>query len=352
MQGSRQRGSGKDPDQRREVSPPFRLTVSTFIRAAPGLPKGVCYHVGVPSFEPAYLRLLTSSDLRTRAEAAREHLMACDLCARHCGIDRFEHLGFCRTGPLAWVASFGPHHGEEHPLSGWSGSGTVFFSRCNLRCIYCQNHTISQRYTGRPMTAAELAGMFLALQEQGCHNLNLVSPTHVVAAILPALALAAERGLSLPIVYNTGGYDSLEALELLDGVVDIYMPDMKYDDAAVSRRLSHAAVYPQANRQAVRAMHRQVGDLVVNPRGLAERGLLVRHLVLPGGLAGTEGIVRFLASEISRDTYLNLMDQYRPAYLARGHRVLKRPLPSREFRTAVETAKRAGLRRLSGITVP
>jgi len=173
-----------------------------------------------------------------------------------------------------------------------------------------------------------------------------------VAAILPALALAAEKGLRLPIVYNTGGYDSPEAIELLDGIVDIYMPDMKYDDAAVSRQLSHAAVYPQANRQTVRAMHRQVGDLVVNSSGLAERGLLVRHLVLPGGLAGTEGVVRFLASEISRGTYLNLMDQYRPAYLARGHPLLKQPLQTQEFQAAAEMARRAGLHRLSGITVP
>ncbi|MCX6069301.1 MAG: radical SAM protein [Chloroflexi bacterium] len=306
----------------------------------------------MPPFEPAYLRLLPSGELHARAEAAREHLTACDLCARRCGMNRFEHLGFCRTGPLAWVASFGPHHGEERPLSGRSGSGTVFFSRCNLRCIFCQNHTISQRYAGRTMTAAELAGVFLALQEEGCHNLNLVSPTHVVAAILPALALAAEKGLRLPIVYNTGGYDSPEAIELLDGIVDIYMPDMKYDDAAVSRQLSHAAVYPQANRQTVRAMHRQVGDLVVNSSGLAERGLLVRHLVLPGGLAGTEGVVRFLASEISRGTYLNLMDQYRPAYLARGHPLLKQPLQRQEFQTAAEMARHAGLHRLSGITVP
>lgn len=303
-------------------------------------------------FEPAYLRLLSSGELRARAEEARDHLVACDLCARHCGTNRFEHLGFCRTGVQAWVASFGPHHGEERPLSGWAGSGTVFFSRCNLRCVFCQNHEISQRNAGRPMTDAELAGVFLALRDEGCHNLNLVSPTHVIAAILPALALAAEGGLRLPIVYNTGGYDSLEGLELLDGVVDIYMPDMKYDDPAVSRRLSHAAVYPQANRQALRAMHRQVGDLMVDARGLAERGLLVRHLVLPGGLAGTDGIVRFLASEISRDTYLNLMNQYRPAFQAREYPQLKRPLPSREFNAAARLAKGAGLRRLSGITVP
>jgi putative pyruvate formate lyase activating enzyme len=303
----------------------------------------------VDPIEPAYLRLLSSGELRVRAEEARHHLEACDLCARRCGVNRYAHLGFCRTGVQAWVASLGPHHGEERPLSGWAGSGTVFFSRCNLRCVFCQNHEISQRNAGRPMTDDELASAFLALQAQGCHNLNLVSPTHVLGAILPALVLAAERGLRLPIVYNTGGYDSPEALELLDGVVDIYMPDMKYDDPAVSRRLSHAAVYPQANRQAVRAMHHQVGDLRINARGLAERGLLVRHLVLPGGLAGTAGIVRFLATEVSRDTCLNLLDQYRPDYLAPGHPLLRRPLAGREFRTAVRLAKAAGLRRLVGV---
>ena len=334
------------------MSAAFRLPASDCDHGAPGLPKGVCYHFGVPPFEPAYLRLLTTGELRARAEAAREHLTACDLCARRCGVNRFEHLGFCRTGPLARVTSFGPHHGEEQPLRGCAGSGTVFFSRCNLRCIFCQNHTISQRDTGQLMSDEELAGAFLSLQEEGCHNLNLVSPTHVIAAILPALVLAAEKGLRLPIVYNTGGYDSPEALELLDGVVDIYMPDMKYDDAAVSRRLSHAAVYPQANREAVRVMHSQVGDLAVTDHGLAERGLLVRHLVLPGGLAGTEGIVRFLASEVSRETYLNLMDQYRPAYLARSHPLLRVPLPTREFQAAVEMARRVGLHRLSSITVP
>lgn len=302
-------------------------------------------------FEPAYLRLLAAGELHARALDARRHLQACDLCARRCGIDRSLHLGFCRSGPLARVASFGPHHGEEAPLRGWAGSGTVFFARCNLRCVFCQNHEISQRPTGREMTPEELAAVFLAVQEAGCHNLNLVSPTHAMASILEALSLAAESGLRLPIVYNTGGYDSLEALKLLEGVVDIYMPDMKYDDPRISRRLSHAAVYPQANRQAVREMHRQVGDLVLDQRGLAQRGLLVRHLVLPDGLAGTQGIVRFLAAEISPDTYLNLMDQYRPAFLSRDHPLLNRPIRASEFRSAVRLARRAGLRRLSGITV-
>lgn len=300
-------------------------------------------------FEPAYLRLLSSGELRARAQEALDHQQSCDLCARHCGIDRREHLGFCRTGESAWVASYGPHHGEEPPLRGWGGSGTVFFSRCNLRCVFCQNHDISQRSAGRETNTEDLASIFLALQEAGCHNLNLVSPTHVVAPILQALVLAVELGLRLPIVYNTGGYDSPQALALLEDIVDIYMPDMKYDDAVISRRLSHAAVYPQANRQAVREMYRQVGDMVVNAHGLAERGLLVRHLVLPGGLAGTDGILRFLAAEISRDTYLNLMDQYRPDYMARDYPPLHRATTPAEFRAALRMAKRAGLRRVCGI---
>jgi len=305
----------------------------------------------VVAFEPAYLRLLASGELHSRAVEARRHLEACDLCARHCGVDRSQHLGFCRTGLFARVASYGPHHGEEAPLRGWAGSGTVFFSRCNLRCVFCQNHEISQRPVGLELGPKELAAVFLAVQDSGCHNLNLVSPTHVMASVLEALVLAAEAGLRLPIVYNTGGYDSPEALALLEGVVDIYMPDTKYDDAHVSRRLSHAAVYPQANRQAVREMHRQVGDLRINRHGLAERGLLVRHLVLPEGLAGTGSIVRFLAAEISPETYLNLMDQYRPDFLASQHPALQRPTTTAEFEAAVRLARRAGLRRLSGITV-
>lgn len=302
-------------------------------------------------FEPAYLRLLASGALQSRAAEARRHLESCDLCARHCGVDRSQHLGFCRTGLFARVASFGPHHGEEPPLRGWAGSGTVFFSRCNLRCVFCQNHEISQRPVGLELTPEELAAVFLEVQDAECHNLNLVSPTHVIAPILQALVLAAESGLRLPIVYNTGGYDSTEALALLDGVVDVYMPDMKYDDSRLSRRLSHAAVYPQANRQAVSEMHRQVGDLRIDHRGLAERGVIVRHLVLPGGLAGTEGIVQFLASEVSRDTYFNLMDQYRPDFLAPHHPPLQRPTTHSEYDAAVRLARRAGLHRLSGITV-
>jgi len=296
--------------------------------------------------EPAYLRLLGPGELGRRAEEARRHEAACDLCGRYCGVDRRSRTGGCRTGTVARLASFGPHHGEEDPLRGWGGSGTLFFAWCNLRCQYCQNHSISQSPSGPEVEAAGLASAMLALQAAGCHNINLVSPSHVVAEILEAVALAAESGLRLPLVYNTGGFDSPEALGLLDGVVDIYMPDMKYSDRLTARTLSRIGDYPEVNRAAVREMHRQVGDLTVDEDGVAERGLLIRHLVLPGGLAGTAEVMRFIAEDISPDTYVNLMAQYRPAYRAREHPALDRPLTPEEYAEALDTARRAGLRRL------
>jgi putative pyruvate formate lyase activating enzyme len=265
-------------------------------------------------------------------------------------VDRFAgpEGAVCRTGERAVVHSYGPHHGEERPLSGRYGSGTIFFSWCNLRCAYCQNWEISHRGLGREVTTAELAGMMLSLQEQGCHNINFVSSSHVVAPILAATCRAAERGLRLPLVYNTGGYDSPAALALLDGVIDIYMPDMKYGDAAIARRFSKARDYTEVNRAAVREMHRQVGDLVLDGAGIARRGLLVRHLVLPEELAGTGSVLEFLAGEISSSTYLNLMDQYRPCYRASGYPGLDRRITPDEFRRALELAARRGLRRLDG----
>jgi putative pyruvate formate lyase activating enzyme len=214
------------------------------------------------------------------------------------------------------VSSYGPHFGEEAPLVGRHGSGTIFFTYCNLHCAFCQNYTISQLGEGSPVSPEALAGMMLSLQVKGCHNINLVSPTHVVPYILEALALAAAKGLRLPLVYNTGGYDSLETLKLLDGVIDIYMPDMKYSDGQTAQELSDIRDYPEVNQAAVKEMHRQVGDLLTDESGVATRGLLVRHLVLPDGLAGTEGVVKFLAEEISPNTYLNVMAQYHPCYHA------------------------------------
>jgi len=246
------------------------------------------------------------------------------------------------------ISSYGPHFGEEAPLVGENGSGTIFFTRCNLNCIFCQNYTISQLGEGSNADAEELAGMMLSLQSRGCHNINLVSPTHVVPYILEALEIAVNRGLYLPLVYNTGGYDSVETLKLLDGIVDIYMPDMKYSDRTVAEQLSGIKDYPRVNKAAVREMHRQVGDLQMDERGIAGRGLLVRHLVLPNRLAGTQEVVRFLAREVSINTYLNIMAQYRPCYKAFDVPQLARPLNRPEFIEAVELAHQEGLNRLDG----
>ena len=299
-------------------------------------------------FEPSYLKLHRSGELARRARIADEHLEDCDLCARYCHVNRKETLEgvVCRTGELAVVNSAGPHHGEEDCLRGWRGSGAIFFSRCNMRCVFCQNWEISWRGQGEETTAAKLAEVMLQLQAMGCHNVNFVSPSHAVAQILAALEIAAGRGLRLPLVYNTGGYDSPEALALLDGVVDIYMPDMKYGEPAMAKTYSHTPDYVRVNRAAVREMHRQVGDLRLTADGIAQRGLLVRHLVLPGGVAGTEEVVRFLAEEISRDTWINIMDQYRPSYRAAEYPELDRMIAAEEFVHALDLARRAGLKRL------
>ncbi len=299
-------------------------------------------------FEPTYLRLLRSGALAERVRLAREHLADCDLCARYCHVNRLETTrgAICRTGAQAVVTSFAPHHGEEDCLRGRRGSGTIFFSWCNLRCVFCQNWEISWKGQGDEVGDEELAEIMLRLQALGCHNINFVSPSHVVAQILAALVIAAERGLRLPLVYNTGGYDSPEALALLDGVIDVYMPDLKYADPELARSYSHIRDYPRFNQAAVREMHRQVGDLVLDQDGLALRGLLVRHLVLPDGIAGTEEVMRFLAEEISTETYINVMDQYRPCFKAERSPGVERALMTAEFDQAVAIARRYGLDRL------
>lgn len=303
-------------------------------------------------FEPGYVRLLYSGALSQRVAEAQEHLLCCDLCAWGCRVNRrVGRRGVCQTGEQAIISSYGPHLGEEDPLRGWRGSGTIFFARCNMRCQYCQNHTISQAESGGPITSEALAGMMLDLQTEGCHNINLVSPSHVVAQILAAVEIAARQGLRLPLVYNTGGYDSLAALRLLDGVIDIYLPDMKYASQQSARAYSKVRQYPQVNQAAVREMHRQVGDLQIDEHGLARRGLLVRHLILPNGLAGTEAVVRFLAEQISPNTYLNLMAQYRPEFNVRRYPnqfpKLTRPIHPQEYEAAVNLARQAGLTRLA-----
>ncbi|GAH79808.1 unnamed protein product, partial [marine sediment metagenome] len=230
------------------------------------------------------------------------------LCPRHCGVNRLAgKSGKCHITSQVVISSYGPHFGEEAPLVGKHGSGTIFFTYCNLQCVFCQNYAISQLGEGRAVDSEELAGMMLSLQAKGCHNINLVSPTHVVPYIVDALELAVSKGLYLPLVYNSGGYDSVETLGLLDGIIDIYMPDMKYSDEKTAEQLSGIKDYPKVNKAAVKEMHRQVGDLQMDKQGVAHRGLLVRHLVLPDRLAGTQEVVRFLAQEVSTNTYLNIM---------------------------------------------
>ncbi|MBF0368423.1 MAG: radical SAM protein [Magnetococcales bacterium] len=298
--------------------------------------------------EPGYLTLLAAGALASRVEAAKALLADCRLCARVCGVDRFHATrgAVCQTGVVPVVASYNAHFGEEDPLRGRGGSGTIFFSHCNLRCVFCQNWELSWQGEGAPMPPERLAKVMLLLQSRGCHNINLVSPTHVLPAILEAVWLAAREGLRLPLVYNTGGYDSLESLALLDGVVDIYMPDMKYGDPHLARRFSRVRDYPRINQIAVREMHRQVGDLTLDDRGVATRGLLVRHLVLPGGVAGSREVLDFLAREISLDTYLNIMDQYRPLFRAGRFPPLDRGEVSGEYRQALAYAGALGFTRL------
>lgn len=298
-------------------------------------------------FVPSYQKILNNKELASRVAEAYEHLSICDVCAWECPVDRRAgKIGVCRTGINAKVSSYGPHMGEEDPLRGWRGSGTIFFTRCNLRCQYCQNHDISQTDNGEEAEPEAIASMMVELQSRGCHNINFVSPSHVVPQIMAAVLIAAQAGLRIPLVYNTGGYDSMAMLKLLDGVIDIYMPDMKYSDSLTARRFSKIRNYPQINQAAVKEMHRQVGDLRVDDRGVAQRGLLVRHLVLPDGIAGTNKIAKFLSDEISPDTYLNLMDQFRPAYKAHQYPKLNRRLTSQEYQTAVKTVLATGLHRL------
>ena len=304
----------------------------------------------VSSSHPAYLELLATGELARRVERALDELSPCRVCPRGCAVDRrADRIGVCRIGRRARVASAFPHFGEEEVLRGRRGSGTVFFAGCNLRCVFCQNWEISQKAAGGELSAAELANVFLWLERQGVHNLNWVTPEHVVPQALEALLIAAEKGLRLPVVYNTSAYDAAVSLELLDGVVDLYLPDFKLWTPELARRYLGAADYPEAARAALRTMQRQVGDLQVGPDGLARRGLLVRHLVMPGLLEETKAILKFLAEEISRDVYLNLMDQYHPAYRVGGERYpeLNRRLTSSEYREALAYARRLGLWRFA-----
>ncbi|UCF20799.1 MAG: radical SAM protein [Gemmatimonadota bacterium] len=300
----------------------------------------------------AYLKL-GISQVQERARRAVAGLVDCRACPRDCRVDRLaDKWAACKTGRYAVVSSCFPHLGEEDPLRGWNGSGTIFFSHCNLRCVFCQNYDISQGVPPGPAAAgsrpAEIAAMMLGLQELGCHNINLVTPEHVVPQVLEALAIAVDGGLTLPIVYNTSAYDALESLELLDGIVDIYMPDFKFWSPESSRRYMKAADYPEAARAAIREMHRQVGPLQISADGLATRGVLLRHLVMPGGLEETRAILSWIATELGTDTYINLMDQYRPAgrVCSEHYPEINRRTAASEYREAHEIAAALGLTRL------
>ncbi|NLZ28859.1 MAG: radical SAM protein [Firmicutes bacterium] len=305
---------------------------------------------------PIYLSL-DEEQWNEKIAGSRERASPCVLCARHCQAMRFKDpgsaksvlpaTGFCGITYRAVVSSFGPHFGEEPPLVGSRGSGTIFFAGCNLGCSFCQNYTLAHLGEGQEVADEQMARIMLRLQQMGCHNINLVTPTHVVPNILNAVRIAAHQGLELPLVYNTGGYDDPETIRLLDGVVDIYMPDMKYSEREPADEFSGAPDYPEINFAVVKEMHRQVGDLVFNKKnGTAVRGLLVRHLVLPEGKAGTGKVMTFIAENISRDTYVNIMAQYRPCYEVVGHPVLGRRITSSEYRAALEIARKVGLRRI------
>jgi putative pyruvate formate lyase activating enzyme len=310
---------------------------------APGAPQ---------NHRPVYLHL-SRRDWAERVEEALATLADCRACPRDCGVNRLAgRWAACKTGRYAVVGSWFPHFGEEDCLRGWNGSGTIFFSHCNLRCVFCQNYDISQAVkpgTGAPGSRPEeIAAMMLALEGRGCHNINFVTPEHVAPQVVEAVAAAVEAGLSLPIVYNTSAYDSLESLRLMDGIVDIYMPDFKYWSAERSATYLKAENYPAAARAAIKEMHRQVGDLVIGADGLACRGLLIRHLVMPGALDETRAILEWIAREIGPNAYVNLMDQYYPAGKVGGERYteINRRLTSAEFAAAQALAGELGLRRL------
>jgi putative pyruvate formate lyase activating enzyme len=295
---------------------------------------------------PSYITEISIEELKERRDKLYELLEACRLCPNECGVDRrVSDNGNCRSGCLPIVSSYFPHFGEEPPLVGRFGSGTIFFTNCDLDCKFCQNYDISHLGIGREVTIDELADMMIYLQNRGCHNINFVTPTHFTPQIVDALIIAREKGLEIPLVYNCGGYESVETLKLLDKIIDIYMPDIKYSSNESALKYSGVSDYWDVVRKALKEMHRQVGDLKVSSSGIAKRGLLIRHLVLPKDIAGSKKVIDFIVNEISVNSYVNIMDQYRPAYLANNFPELKRAITEKEFFEVINYAKEVGLHR-------
>ncbi|MDW7759987.1 MAG: radical SAM protein [Acidobacteriota bacterium] len=324
------------------------LTRRRFLRNAAGVP-ALLMTLKESAIYPSYLKLHADGTLARRAEELRAHYSECSLCPRDCRVDRTKgEIGKCRASAKVRVSSAFPHFGEEPPLVGTKGSGTIFLSHCGLRCVYCQNHTISIDGQGQDISVATLSDAMLGVQRHGCHNVNLVTPTHFLPSIVSALTDAVPRGLKIPIVYNTGGYEKADILRLLDGIVDIYLPDFKYWNPETAARLSARAYnYPHYARDAFREIHRQVGVLQTDARGVAVRGLMVRHLVLPNDASGTRDVFRFIARELSPDHYVNVMRQYRPEHRANEFPEISRRLTSKEFSQALVWAREAGLTRIS-----
>ena len=298
-------------------------------------------------FEPAYIKSCKNGLIKEKIDKAYKILSNCVLCPRKCKINRLTgQTGLCKTGRQARVVTYLPHFGEEAPLIGKKGSGTIFFSYCSLLCNFCQNYHVSHEGYGEDVSDTEIAEMMIFLQNRGCHNINFVTPSHVVPQILSAVAKAAEKGLSIPLVYDSSAYDCIETLRLLENIFDIYMPDFKFWDPKIAKLTCNAQDYPEKARKSVIEMHRQVGDLLIDKSGLAKRGLMIRHLVMPGGLAGTRQVMRFIAQKISPDTFINIMPQYRPCGKAIGIDKLFQHLSQKEYKTALAEARQEGLRRI------
>ena len=298
------------------------------------------------NYIPSYIKLNTTGELQKRISTLNDILKECKLCPRQCHVNRLKgELGFCRAGERLVVSSIFPHFGEEAPLVGNKGSGTIFLTHCNLRCIFCQNHGISHQGHGETISSEQFAYHMYTLQKRGCHNINFVTPTHYLPQIIASLPYAIDLGLNLPLVYNCGGYESLEAIKLLDGIINIYMPDVKFAEREVADKYAQAPDYPEVVKKVLKEMYRQVGDLDINKEGVARKGLLIRHLVMPKGLAGTRDIMHFISSEISPHTYVNVMSQYHPEYKSFDYPELNRAITHKEYAEAIDITKKEGLYR-------